>query len=71
MTAPAPVPASDPKVKRGREASKFVGTQASTHAELHADNSRNQIHVQTTGQYCALGLPSSLSAVLCLTAILK
>ena len=62
MTAAVPVPASYPKLKREREASKFVGTQVSTQAELHPDNSRDQIHVQTTGRYCVLGLQSSLSS---------
>lgn len=62
MTATGPVPARCHRLKRGREASKFVGTQASTHAELHPDNSRDQIHVQTPGQNCVLGLQSSPSS---------
>ena len=62
MTATGPVPARYHRLKRGREASKFVGTQASTHAELHPDNSRDQIHVQTPGQNCVLGLQSSPSS---------
>lgn len=38
-----------------------MGTQAFTRKKLCPDNAWDQIHVQTTGQCCVLGLQSSLS----------